>query len=344
LLLIGFFVVALFRRRRGGTEPWMALVAGTFACGYAFFWGTYGTSLKGSLTAFLGPFYFLPVLACVTLLAAKGFDPLWRRDRLMALSALAGMVLVSGYLLTAALRVNLRLTAEDGRLYGPVAAADLDRALVFLPPMWGPHLLHPFAWLQNGAGYDGETVYALDRGEPADLALLDDYPGRVAYRLHVHGAYRTSPPDPGLTTSLEPLVVLEQPSLDTDLTLANPAVDAPVRVSVALNGREHTFVLDTSAQAGNAYQARIRISADAVELEGAYTQRQIAAVEPDGFISLSISVGTEDGGPARTLYKRQLACTVEGSAVRVLMPGVVTVNELGAEPWTLTSAQPPKRP
>jgi 4-amino-4-deoxy-L-arabinose transferase-like glycosyltransferase len=337
LLLIGFFLVGVNRRRRGGPELWVALVAATFSCGYAFFWGTYGTSLQGSLTSFLGPFYFLPVLACVALLAARGFGDLWRRDSLMTALAVAGMVMVSGYLMVESLNVNLRLTEEDRRLYTPVAAANLDRALVFVPPMWGAHLLHPFAWLQNSADYDGETVYALDRGEPGNLALLEDHPERVAYRLRVHGHYRASPPDPGLTTSLERLTVIEQPSFETKVTLKNPTADPYVSVSVSVNGRKDTFVLDASSTTGKDYEANIRITTEAVEFGGPSEVHVTEHMEPDRTISVSISTGPADSADFRAIYERHWGYTVDGPDLKLLFPGVVSVNELGADPLELTS-------
>jgi 4-amino-4-deoxy-L-arabinose transferase-like glycosyltransferase len=336
LLLIGFFLAGLLRRGRAGLEVWIALAAVTYACGYAFFWGTYGTGLRGSLTSFLGPFYFLPVLACVTLLAAKGFGLLWRRDWLMAAMAVAGMVMVSGYLMVEALKVNLRLTEEDRRLYTPVAAANLEDALVFLPPMWGRHLLHPFAWLQNTADYDGETVYALDRGEAANLALLGDYPGRTAYRLRVHGAYRVNPPDPGLTTSLEPLTILERDSLEMDVTFENPTTDPRVSLAVSVDGRTDVFVLDTDSQPGKSYETGIRIRADGdVELDGGGDLYAIEQTARDSLIQVAISVQEAEDAPARILYQRQMGFVVEESRMKILGPGLVPVNELGGDPLTI---------
>jgi hypothetical protein len=337
LLLVGFFVVGLFRRQRDGREPWVALVAATFACGYAFFWGTYGTSLKGSLTSFLGPFYFLPVLACVTLLAAKGFGEMWRRDSLMTALAVAGMVMVSGYLMAESLKVNLRITEEDGRLYRSVEAADLDQALVLLPPMWGPHLLHPFNFLQNDADYDGETVYALDRGEPANLALIEDHAGRAAYRLHVHGHYRANPPDPGVRTSLERLSVVERPSLETTVTLTNPTDDPYVRLSITVNGKRDTFLLDTSSTAGKSYEAAFRISPAAVEFQGSSEAHVTEPVQPDGSISISIATGSASGTSVRTVYERRWGYMARGPDLKMLFPGTTPVNELGADPLEVRS-------
>lgn len=335
LMLVGFFLFGLIRRRKGGTEAWIAAVAVTFACGYAFFWGTYGTSLKGGLTSFLGPFYFLPVLACVTILAARGFGEFWRRDWVMSVMSAGAMVLVSGYLLVTALQVNLRLSEEDRRLYAAVEAADLDGALVLVPPMWGRHLLHPFAWLQNDATYDGETVYALDLGEGANLDLLDVYPDRAAYRLHLHGAYRASPQDPGLSTSLERLTVLRAPAVEAELALENTTGYKDVSVSVTVRGRTDTFVLDTSSESGQRYGGRIRISAGAVEWQGPLETHVQEFATLDDFLTLSIAVAPGDGTPVQTVYQQRFGYDLDGTNVRLLMPGVIPVDELATSPFTV---------
>ena len=341
LVLVGLFVYGLVRRRGRGMEGWIALVAVTFACGYTFFWGTYGTGLRGSLTSFLGPFYFLPVLACVALLAARGFGELWRRDWLMSALAFVAMVGVSGYLLSEAVKINLRLSEEDRRLYTPVVTADLDHSLVLLPPMWGPHLLHPFAWLQNDANYDGETVYALDRGEAANLALLDSYSGRSVYRLRVHGSYRLNPSDPGLTTSLEPLSVVTRAGLEGDVAFANPTEDPEVSVSITVNGRKETFVLDSASEAGREYAAALRVGREGVEWGGPFEAHAVEEVTADGAISVAISLGQGDGEPPRTVYHRQFGYAVDGPNLRILLPGVVLLNELGASPLTLPDDREP---
>ncbi|HEX2191682.1 MAG TPA: glycosyltransferase family 39 protein, partial [Acidimicrobiales bacterium] len=106
LLLAGFFLASLVRRRPRGPQAWMALIVVSYSAGYLFFWGTLGTSLRGSLTSFLGPFYFLPILVPVCLFAGRGFTDLWRHDRVMAVTAFAVMAGVSGYLLVRAVEVN----------------------------------------------------------------------------------------------------------------------------------------------------------------------------------------------------------------------------------------------
>ncbi len=328
LLLIGFFFTGLLRRRRGGPAPWLALVAVTVPFGYLFFWGTYGTGLRGSLTAFLGPFYFLPLLVPATFLAANGFAHFWQWDRLLGAVALVSMVTVSGYLLVRGVQVNLRATREDKKLYSTLAQIEGERAIVFLQPLYGPTLLHPFTALRNTHDYDGRTVYALDLGEHQDLDVIDSYPGRTAYRFRLEGGdYRDNPPDPALYSSLQPMRVVQQPMLRTTLSLQNPTAGPVVTVSVVLDGRRDTFVLDTKSYAGKAYRARLSIGLDSVELSGPVESHVMQPVDHDGLV-ISVSVGASVDA-SRTVYQRELGWKAVGSSLRVLLPGYLAANHLG---------------
>ncbi len=53
-----------------------------------------------------------------------------------------------------------------------------------------------------------------------------------------------------------------------------------------------------------------------------------------GSIKVLIAVSGTDTSPARTLYQRQLKFAVEGSHLKVLRPGVVSVNDLDPRPGT----------
>ena len=82
--------------------------------------------------------------------------------------------------------------AERDRLFAaPLAAAALDRAVVFLPPLDGPYLLQPFSLARN-ATFDGPVVWAIDRGAGQNLEVARRLPGRTPYRV-VPGATRYSP-------------------------------------------------------------------------------------------------------------------------------------------------------
>ena len=329
LVLVGFFLAGLVRHRVHGPQLWLASIVLTFSLGYLFFWGTFGTSLRGGLSSFIGPFYLMPVIVPLSFVGAKGFGALWRHDRLLGAAALVAMVVVSGYLLSRALPVNLRFSAEDRRIYAPIEAARLDRALVLVPPLYGPQLLHPLAFLQNDADYDGRIVYALDRGEAANLRLLDDFPGRDVYKLRFHGHYRANPLDRSLRTSLQPLTVVDQASFPFTLSFGNPGDDPRVVVSVAMGGVRSSFVLDTASARGRRHELLFSVAPTSVEIRSPVEARLQEAVEDDGLLSVSVLTGSSDGGSARTIYERSLAYRPDGASLRILFPGRVSVDDLG---------------
>ena len=345
LVLVGLFIAGLLRRRTVGPERWLALVVATFSFGYLFFWGSFSTSVRGGLTSFLGPFYFMPVLVPLTFLAAKGFGAVWRHDRFIAAVTVAGMVVVSGYLFYKALPVSLRFTAEDRRIYAPVSSARLDRALVLVPPIYGPQLLHPFAALHNDADYDGRIVYALDRGERQNLRLLDDFPGREVYKFRLHGHYRGNPSDPALRTTLDELTVVKQASLPATVTFHNPTEEPLVVVSVALGSRKESYVIDTGSSRGKRHEFAVSIGPGSVEALSGFQTRFPEVVEDTGLLSVAVSVGPAGGGSRRTLYERHLAYDTDGQSLRVLFPGTVPVDDLGPEdrePLTTPAWSPPE--
>jgi hypothetical protein len=48
-------------------------------------------------------------------------------------------------------------------------------------------------------------------------------------------------------------------------------------------------------------------------------------------LSISVSVRPADGGEPRTLYERHVAYDTDGKSLRMLLPGEVSVNQLGPE-------------
>jgi hypothetical protein len=330
LVLVGFFLAAVLRRRLRGPQAWVALIAVTYSGGFFFFWGTFGTSVHGSLTSFLGPFYFLPVLVPLTLLAGRGFTALWRHDRVMAGTSLVVMAAVSGYLLARAVGVNLDLTADDRRLHAAVADADLGRSIILLPPLYGPTLLHPFAWFWNTPEDDARTIYALDRGDAENLALLRDHPDRTPYRLRVVESHlRANPPDPRFRTALEPLTVVNQASVETSVTLENPTDDPEVVLSVAVNGQRRSWLLDGASVRGKRYEVRLRIGPDSVALEDRAGPDRAEEVTADRYVTLSLETGPGTGAPPERRAEQRLAFAVEDHAVWMLFPTPVGQEEPG---------------
>lgn len=210
LLLIGLAVMG-YRGLCRGPGRWLALVAVTVPLGYLFFWGSFSSSEWGGPWRF-GPFYWLPVIVPGSIAAAAGFARLWRWDPVVARFVLAGMAALSLFVTVRALGEHQRFGVERDRLYAAplAAAASLDRAVVFLPPLDGPWLLQPFSLARN-ASFDGPVVWAIDRGAPRNLDVVRRLAGRTPYRV-VPGPSRRSP------TRLQQLAVVDGRLVPIDLT------------------------------------------------------------------------------------------------------------------------------
>ena len=182
LVLLGLAVVG-YRSVGGSARKWLALVAVTVPLGYAFFWGSFSSSEWGGPWRF-GPFYWLPVIVPGSILGAAGFSRLRRWDRQTARFVAGGMTVLSLFVAGRALAEHQRYRAVREHLYAAprAAVADLEQAVVFLPPLDGPYLLQPFSLARN-ATFDGPVVWAVDRGARRNLDVVQRLPGRTAYRV-----------------------------------------------------------------------------------------------------------------------------------------------------------------
>ena len=75
----------------------------------------------------------------------------------------------------------------------------MGRALVFVPPLYGPTLQNPLSFLRNDATLDGDVIYALDRGDRANARVRAAHPDRVVYELVLPFGWSDEPGfDPGV--------------------------------------------------------------------------------------------------------------------------------------------------
>lgn len=206
LVVIGLIAAGL-RWQRGRAEAWLGLVAITVPVGYAFFWGSYGSTEWGGPWRF-GPFYWFAILAPTSILGAAGFRRLWRWDRVVGSVVAVGACAVSAFVVARALDTHQLFSAERHRLHQAArAAGDLDNAVVFLPELQGPWLLQPFSLARN-ATFDGPVIWALDGDDGRNLAVLRQFPGRTPYRVVAQGSRSPRPPDLDFRTTLVRLEVV----------------------------------------------------------------------------------------------------------------------------------------
>ena len=191
-------------RRRLDGAGWVVAVLIVWPVGYAFFWGSYVAAYLWDGALFLGPFYYLPMVAMLAIAGGVGLVDLWRS---IPAAGIAATVAATARVVAVAVP---RLAEQHDRSVPRVAvahavAAGIETpALVFVPPLYGPYLQNPLSFLRNHATQDGPVLYALDRGPTANRLLQAAHPDRRAYRLELPLGWNDQPGfDP--QASVEPL-------------------------------------------------------------------------------------------------------------------------------------------
>ncbi len=189
VILAALAIVALLRRR--ATPELHTLLAGglLLTVGYLFFWGTWNAGIVWGAVRYLGPYYLMPLLVPLSILAALGLAEIAAAGLWRVVATVALGVAVSAVALVPALRSDLALTADQALLAHTVSAQ--GRSLVFVDT-YPSYLAHPTPVIRNGFPVGGRTVFALSKGG-ADFRVLQQFPGRPIYRLRLLGEYGKLP-------------------------------------------------------------------------------------------------------------------------------------------------------
>ncbi|MFW6434745.1 MAG: hypothetical protein ACOCY1_00030 [Halovenus sp.] len=226
------------------------LIAGllvTVPGGNLFFWGNHNVLANpadpadGFLGQF-GPFYHFDLLAPVAIFAGAGAVLLWRQRgtvgslvsdavpsagrRAAAVSILAVFLLLSGgvnaAVLDGAVDRNAAQTATYEDAYAPFDDAEFDDAMVFVPTPYGPWLNHPFQYLRNDGGLDGDVLYVLQQNPPRKFELVDAAGDRSLYRYTYRGEWTADPGEREINPAIQELSVREGTTLDGTTTVGIP--------------------------------------------------------------------------------------------------------------------------
>ncbi len=173
-------------RRRASPELVAVLVGGVLlVVGYAFFWGIWNAGIIWGAVRYLGPYYLMPLLIPVSILAALGLAEIAVPGRWRAASTVALAAGVSAAALVPALHSDLALNTDNATLAHAVSAQ--GRSLVYVDT-YPAYLGHPTTVISNKYPVGGKTVYALARGGD-DFRVLREFAGRRLYRLRLRGEY-----------------------------------------------------------------------------------------------------------------------------------------------------------
>ncbi|MBX0323274.1 glycosyltransferase family 39 protein [Halomicroarcula sp. F13] len=336
LLGAGLAALGVALAVRAGLTARQAVVAGialSVAAGNVYFWGNFNIlgdleRAGDGLVSALGPYYHFDLLVPTAAFAARGAlgglrAVEARNSRRSARVVLAALVLLSTGVLggvtaqniDAPLSENMEVTRTYEDAYEPFEDGPPDDAVVLLPDPYGDWLNHPFQYLRNDPGYDGDTVYAID-DEP--FAVHDAFPDRRFYRYVYRGAwapYAGSPSDAYLQRVRD--VDGERVELRTTVGIPDGAVGVTVRVGV--DGRSAYYVVPDPSE--NVSLALL-VDDDGARLRGEVRPLQNETLDVDGRETVRTTVFVDYGGGSGFAYRFDLPVDAEDDRVRALTPRI----------------------
>ncbi|RLM76266.1 hypothetical protein DVK07_00755 [Halorubrum sp. Atlit-26R] len=338
-------------------------VAVSVAVGNLYFWGTHNALADLSdptdgLASLFGPFYHFDLLVPLSVFGGLGVAAGARalsaaRERVVA-RGVSPMVASAALAVVVALAVagggvaavdaaadpmerNAAVDEKHEAAYAPIDEATFEDALVFVPTPYGEWQNHPFQYLRNGPGLDGEVVYALDRDPVENFAVLDAYSDRTLYRYGYQGVW-TADPEARVTPKLESLDRRSGPTLDATTTVGVPDRVARAQVRVdprrgAAGGPDH--VSYTVSDPGDSLAVDWAVTPEGVRLPGAAATGDADAAEPVPFDPegdvVAVTVTLVDPTGATFTYRQEVT-------VRVTEGG-----EAGAAEERVEAVWPPER-
>jgi len=320
ILLILALAQFVWRQPYQREIAWLGILF-IFPAGYFFFWGSYVMAVRWDGAEYLGPFYYLPVLIPLAMLGARGLLTLFQHRCRAALGLTVLMVIVNGGLVAYHLAQNYAYTQENRAIYRPFTEQKLDNALVFVPPLYGPFLLHPFAYLGNTPTLDGPILYAVNRGRH-NFALVAAYPERTAYYFEYDGSYTEAPNDQ-FRTVLVKLERFQGERFSQPLRLVNPT-DSPYVYAEIKNGRQaETYLLDASSRRGQIYDIEWNITPHKIEFRGPYQQHlsAITILSPNHQLVLAAAFSdTSERSTQQIFERRYIFQLTKDNRLDILLP------------------------
>jgi hypothetical protein len=323
LVLVAVFGAVHWSQPR--SRRYLVATVAAWVGGYFVFWGSFSYVLQWDGGRFLGPYYYLPVLAVMVIFAGRGLDFMISNSRRLGLFTVAVMCVISVPLFAWAFETNLARTAKRESVQQALPET-LTNTLVLLPPVYGQYIQHPFSFWRNSRG-SSQPVFAIDGPDSVEVARY--FRGRRVIRLTLPDGYPNGDKVQTVRAETARLSLQDAPSFvishdaapgsaESVLRLAangGLAVDLPVGaqlVATAVGDRLSFAVVDASGTRSIVPARGGDSATGTLDLEGWNLRADGSAIN---FDHLELSYSTRDG------------------SVRLLTPDAGQ-----APPWSITPA------
>nr|WP_283102311.1 glycosyltransferase family 39 protein [Haloplanus sp. XH21] len=313
----------------------VAGLAPAVVLGNAYFWGTLN-GLNNGLIGLLGPYYHFDLLLPLSAFAAAGVFVVWRRAR----AATAGLdsryrrvalaaVLVVGLGVGGVAGVdavsdpydeNRLRTANLADTYAPFEGQSFTNAVVFVPEPYGDWIQHPFQYLRNDPGLDGDVVYVRNEGDVERFETIDATGDRRPYRFTYRGEWEGAVT--GVDPALVPLSVERGDRVTATTTLGVPARATHARATVVTEAGTARYDI---GRVDGPVTVDWTIGGDSV---GATTLSNESAPLPSGVSEVTLRVTFVEPQGTTVTYRQTASVERTGDSVRVIWPPETRVCSL----------------
>ncbi|WP_449272243.1 DUF7846 domain-containing protein [Haloprofundus halophilus] len=203
---------------------------------------------------------------------------------------------------------------------------------MFVPSPYGDWQNHPFQYLRNDPGFDGDVVYALDDGPDRDFQTLAAVENRTLYRFTYRGTWTgaVEPVDP----ELQRLELLRGERIDGETTVGVPSGATRVSVRVETKRGYARYSVGGFAE-GDAVAVEWTVTPDGVRV--ANLDRTGGDADgppvplPSGASELDLVVRFAGTAGESVTYRQELTVDRDGDEVRALWPPETRVCRLRTE-------------
>jgi 4-amino-4-deoxy-L-arabinose transferase-like glycosyltransferase len=236
---------------------------------HLIFWGNSSQMIWGSFIV-LGPFYFLPFLAPVSICAAASLDALLSRpgfSGLLRTTVLTAAFLGAVPLLVHAVKFHARYRDWARSIRDTVLSFEPAQRVIVFPlsdPGNGRHLLHPYSFLENDLRLRNRVIFASDL-DSWNFRTFEREPDRMAMRLFLDGEFPRPREKNWPSPKLLPFELLSKKQWQIRFRVDPPPGTRWVHVYVGAPGkyaRLRTQVRPGSAEVPGGGEYQVRFDAD----------------------------------------------------------------------------------